>query len=99
MARKTTVTVSFDVEADKDLLRWVERQENKSAAIRGAIREHIGRNGLTLGDVYRAVKDLERKLETGAVVLAGGAQQGEEEVWDEPDDAAAALDALAELGG
>jgi hypothetical protein len=49
--------------------------------------------------VYRAVKDLERKLEAGAVVLAGGAQEGREETWDEPDDAAAALDALAELGG
>jgi hypothetical protein len=99
MARKTTVTVSFDVEADKDLLRWVERQENRSAAIRAAIREHIGRNGITLGDVYRVVKDLERKLEAGAVVIAGGRQEGKEEAWDEPDDAAAALDALAELGG
>jgi hypothetical protein len=99
MARKTTVTVSFDIEADNDLLRWLERQENKSAAIRAAIREHISRNGLALGDVYRAVKDLERKLEAGAVVPAGGAGESEEETWDEPDDAAAALDALAELGG
>lgn len=95
MARKTTVTVSFDVEADKDLLRWVERQENRSAAIRGAIREHISRNGVTLGDVYRVVKELERKIEAGAVVVAGGGDGGEE--WDEPEDAAAALNALANL--
>jgi hypothetical protein len=99
MSRKTFTNISLDTEADKDILRWLERQENKSAAIRAAIREHIGRNGLTLGDVYRAVKELERKLEAGAVVLASGAQAGGEESWDEPDDAAAALDALAELGG
>jgi hypothetical protein len=99
MGRKTFTNISLDTETDKDILRWVERQENKSAAIRAAIREHIGRNGVTLGDVYRAVKELERKLETGAVILAGGAGESEGEEWDEPDDAAAALDALAELGG
>ena len=99
MSRKTFTNISLDTEADKDILRWLERQENKSAAIRAAIREHIGRNGITLGDVYRAVKDLERKLEAGAVVIAGGAGEPESDSWDEPDDAAAALDALAELGG
>ena len=99
MSRKTFTNISLDTEADKDILRWLERQENKSAAIRAAIREHIGRNGITLGDVYRAVKDLERKLEAGAVVVAGGAGESEGDSWDEPDDAAAALDALAELGG
>jgi hypothetical protein len=98
MSRKTFTNISLDTETDKDILRWLERQENKSAAIRAAIREHIGRNGVTLGDVYRAVKELERKLEAGAVVLAGGAES-EGDSWDEPDDAAAALDALAELGG
>jgi hypothetical protein len=99
MSRKTFTNISLDTEADKDILRWLERQENKSAAIRAAIREHIGRNGVTLGDVYRAVKELERKLEAGTVVLAGGAGEPESDSWDEPDDAAAALDALAELGG
>jgi hypothetical protein len=99
MSRKTFTNISLDTEADKDILRWLERQENKSAAIRAAIREHIDRSGLTMGDVYRAVKDLERKLETGAVVLAGGVGETEGDSWDEPDDAAAALDALAELGG
>jgi hypothetical protein len=99
MSRKTFTNISLDTEADKDILRWLERQENKSAAIRAAIREHIGRNGISLGDVYRAVKELERKLEAGAIVVAGGAGEAGEEVWDEPNDAAAALDALAELGG
>jgi hypothetical protein len=98
MSRKTFTNISLDTEADKDILRWLERQENKSAAIRAAIREHIGRNGISLGDVYRAVKELERKLEAGAIVVAGGASEAGE-AWDEPDDAVAALDALAELGG
>jgi hypothetical protein len=98
---KQVETFSFDSEADKDIARWLAGlpSRGKSAAIRAAIREHAGRNGITLGDVYRVVKDLERKIEAGAVVIAGGAQEGEEEAWDEPDDAAAALDALAELGG
>ena len=98
---KRVETFSFDSEADKDIARWLAGlpSRGKSAAIRAAIREHAGRNGITLGDVYRAVKDLERKLETGAVVLAGEGQGSGGETWDEPDDAAAALDALAELGG
>jgi hypothetical protein len=99
MGRKTFTNISLDIEADKDILRWLERQENKSAAIRAAIREHLGRSGITLGDVYRAVKDLERKLKNGAVVVAGGAGSAGNEEWDEPADVAAALDALAELGG
>lgn len=99
MSRKTFTNISLDTEADKDILRWLERQENKSAAIRAAIREHIGRNGITLSDVYRAVKGLERKLESGTVLVAGGTGANEIEEWDEPNDAAAALDALAELGG
>jgi hypothetical protein len=98
---KRVETFSFDSEADKDIARWLAGlpSRGKSAAIRAAIREHAGRNGITLGDVYRAVKDLERKLETGAVVVAGGAREDGEEGWDEPADVAAALDALAELGG
>jgi hypothetical protein len=95
MSRKTFTNISLDTEADKDILRWLERQENKSAAIRAAIREHIGRNGLTLGDVYRAVKG----LESGTAFVASEIGTNEGEEWDEPDDAAAALDALAELGG
>ena len=99
MGRKTFTNISLDTEADKDILRWLERQENKSAAVRSAIREHVGRNGITLGDVYRAVKDLERRIEAGAIVVAGRVEASEEEAWDEPADVAAALEALAELGG
>ena len=94
MGRKVIIPVSLDIEADRDILRWLEKQGNRSKAIREAIREHLARGGVTLGDVYQAVKGLERKLQAGAVVLSPSAS-GEE--WDEPPDAAAALDALAEL--
>jgi len=95
MARKTTVTLSLDTETDKDILRWLDHQENRSAAIREAIRDHLGRGGVTLGDVYQAVKELERKLQTGAVVGCGVQEQAED--WDVPPDVAAALDALGEM--
>jgi Arc/MetJ-type ribon-helix-helix transcriptional regulator len=95
MAKKTTVTLSLDVEADKDILRWLDRQENRSSAIRAAIREHLGRDGVTLGDVYQAVKEIERRLRAGAI--AGTVRGEARETWEEPPDAAAALDALGRL--
>ena len=91
---KVTIAFTLNTEADRDILRWLERQENRSAAIREAIRRHIS-GGVTLGDVYQAVKDLERKLRTGVVVTGNAPDEGDD--WEEPLDAAAALDALAEL--
>ena len=91
---KVTIAFTLNTEADRDILRWLERQENRSAAIREAIRRHIS-GGVTLGDVYQAVKDLERKLRTGVVVTGNAPDEGDD--WEEPPDAAAALDALAEL--
>lgn len=96
MAHKVVIPVSMDTEADRDLLRWLERQENRSAAIRDALREYIGRGSVTLGDVYQAVKELERKLQTGAMIVGGASQRSGDE-WEEPPEAAAALDALASL--
>jgi hypothetical protein len=92
MTRKVVIPVSMDTEADRDLLRWLERQENRSAAIRDALREYIGRGSVTLGDVYQAVKELERKLQAGAAIAGSGGDE-----WEEPPEAAAALDALASL--
>jgi hypothetical protein len=93
MANKSFVTIALDSEADKDLIRWLGQQDNRSAAVRAAIRAQIQGNGVTLGDVYQAVRDLERKLKGGPVVIEG--DQGE--AYDEPPDVAAALDALADL--
>jgi hypothetical protein len=96
MAQKVIVSVSMDTEADRDLLRWLKQQENQSAAIREGLRNHIGRGGLTLGDVYQAVKDLERKLQNGAA-LASTAQPEDGDDYHEPPDVAATLDALGSL--
>jgi hypothetical protein len=95
VARKTFASFSLDLEADRDILRWLERQENKSKAIRDALREHISGVGVSLGDVYQAVRDLERKLEAGAALgYAVPALKVEVDDWDEPPDVAATLDAL-----
>lgn len=96
MAQKVVVSISLDTVGDGDILRWLGRQENQSAAVREAIREHLGRGGVTLGDVYQAVARIERRLEAGVVVGTG--EQGAGEDWEEPAEAAAALDALAEIG-
>jgi hypothetical protein len=98
MAQKTFVSFSLDTEADKDILRWLKglTSKKKSESIRAAIRGHIGRSGVTIGDVYQAVKDLDRKLQAGIVVRQGEDLAGGDD-WDEPPDVAAALDKLAEL--
>lgn len=95
MARKTFVSFSLDTEADRDILRWLERQENKSKTIRDALREHISGGGVTLGDVYQAVQNLERKIATGVALVS--ADPASEDEWSEPADVAATLDALGEL--
>jgi len=85
---RVTKSVSLDIEADRDILRWLAAQPNASEAIRLAIRAYQGRGSVTLGDVYQAVRDLERKLQSGAVVMP------DTEDWKEPSEAAAALKAL-----
>lgn len=87
MARQT-ITFVLDTVRDRDILHWLGRQDNKSAAIREAIRAHLGRSGITLTDVYEAIQDLKR----------GGWVPGEQApaaaASDEPPDVAAALDSL-----
>ena len=91
---KVTKTFSLDTDADRDILRWLDAQGNASAAIREAIRAAQGRGSVTLGDGYQVVKELERRLQAGAVTACVSPSSEE---WDEPPEAAAALDALAEL--
>jgi hypothetical protein len=59
MARQT-ITFVLDTERDRDILRWLERQGNKSAAIREAIRASLGHGDITLAHVYEAILDLKR---------------------------------------
>jgi Arc/MetJ-type ribon-helix-helix transcriptional regulator len=87
------VSFKLDDKGDRDLIRWLASQSNRSEAIREALREHLQGNGVTLGDVLQAVRDLEHKVKAGAVIVGeGGSIPG-----DEPPDVAAALDALADL--
>jgi hypothetical protein len=73
------ITVSFAVDSDRDgdLVRWLDG---------------VGRGGVTLGDVYQAVKALERKMGTGAVVASLPLSDRDEP--DAPPDVLAALDSL-----
>ena len=86
---KRTVTFVLDDRRDRDILRWLDQQDNKSAAIREAIRGQIGRSGVTLGDVYEAIQDLRRQ----GLAVAGQGRQADVQA-DEPPDLAAALDRL-----
>ena len=59
---KITVTFSLDSERDKRILRWLEGlpKRKKSEAIREALTAHLGQNGITLRDIYKAIQDLKR---------------------------------------
>jgi hypothetical protein len=91
-----TVTVSFtlDDQADREVVRWLARlpKRQKSAAIREALRAHLQGQGITLGDIYQLVREIDRKLSSGTVV-AGAIDASEVDI-DEPPDVAAALDSL-----
>lgn len=91
------VTISFSVDStDRDLLRWLGQQPNRSLAIREAIRAQIGsRREVSLGDVYQAVQQLQRDVQNHSFAPGQGAASND---WpDEPTGAAAALDKLGEL--
>ncbi len=85
---RVTKSISLDTEADRDILRWLDAQSNASEAIRMAIRVYLGRGGVTLGDVYQAVRDLDRKLRCSVAVAP------DTEDWEEPPEAARALETL-----
>ena len=98
---KVAVSFTLNSEADRDLVSWLDRLErgDKSEAIRETLRAGLARGGVTIGDVYQAVKSLERRLQAGQFVIRSDdpALLCNMDL-DEPPGAAAALDALAELG-
>jgi len=97
---KQVITFSIDPEQDRDLVRWLAGlpKRQKSTAIREVLRAGLAQGGLTLGDVYQAIKDLDRRLAQGMVSIDRGATLGEANDWAAEDpDAAAALDALVHL--
>jgi hypothetical protein len=56
---------SLDSERDADLLVWLDNQSNASEAIRKALRAYSCASEITLEEVYRAVKTLEKRLSEG----------------------------------
>ncbi len=91
------VSFTLDSKRDRDLVNWIDSLPpgKKSEVIRETLRVGLDRAGVTLGDVYQAVKDLERRIEVGVVLTPGVSEAAG---WpDEPPEAAAALDALANL--
>lgn len=86
---RTTVTFSLDTETDRDLIRWLDRQQGRqrSAAIRAALRAGVGRQEVTIADVLAAIEGLRA---SGVVVAAPVAAAAD----DEPADVAVALDRL-----
>ena len=95
MGTKVVVSFALDAERDRRILRWLNAQPNRSAAIRTALEAHLGGGGVTLGDVYRAIRDLEHRLDQGVVMAQGGPVEGQHD--DDPE-LAQALANIADLG-
>jgi hypothetical protein len=90
MARQA-ITFVVDTDRDRDIIRWLEDQDNKSAAIREAIRTQLSEGlDITLIDIYEAIQDLKQG---GLVRETASVPRGQVEIF-EPPDIAAALDGL-----
>ena len=87
---KQPITFIVNTDRDQDILRWLGRQDNKSAAIRDAIRAHLSGSDITLTDVYEAIQDLKR----GGWGPASQAHSSVATHDNEPPDVAATLDSL-----
>ena len=94
----TRMTVSFtlDTQEDRRTVRYLEGlpKGEKSKAIRAALDAYLGGAGVTLADVYKAVKDLERKVGSGFVLVQTGNLDTRSQALGEPADVAANLDNL-----
>jgi len=97
MMARVVMSFALDSQKDKRILHYLEGLPGgeKSKAIREALHAHVGGGGITLGDVYQAVKDLERKIGSElALTQAGSVETGFHEPDDEPPDVAAQLNGL-----
>lgn len=86
----TIIPVSLDSEVDKDILRWLEKQSNRSAAVRVAIRKYMAaQEGPSLADILAEIRSLPSRMSLIATMAGEAIVTGEE-----PPEAAANLDAL-----
>jgi Arc/MetJ-type ribon-helix-helix transcriptional regulator len=107
MATSERVTISLNPEDDRDLLQWLASQRNRSEAVRRALRYYIKAPGLDdlhrqheqiaqqvagidLAEILTRLDAIERRIARVALRSDGDGS-------DEPEEALAALDALADL--
>lgn len=89
------VNISLSPEHDKDILRWLGSQPNKSAAVRDAIRYYMAKEeGVTLADVLAELRALPSRLQVMAINSGPVLEIGEE-----PQAAAANLNGLLDRLG
>lgn len=91
--------ITFNSVDHADILAWLDRQDNESAAVRDAIREKMG---IGLGDIYRKLSSFEIDLYKELQALKRNGVSTNDQApaplpVDEPTEAAMALDEL--LGG
>lgn len=97
MAYNVSITISLDLERDRNIVAWLERQENRSAAVRKILRAHI-QGSATLDDCLRLLRRIDRQIETG--VAPPGYRSAEkcqsEGIENTPPKFTAALERLSE---
>lgn len=83
------VTVCFTLsrEFDGDIIAWLDScpRREKSRNIRLALRAQLAATGhgtITSDDIYQAVRDLERKLQAGAMLVKVNSQDKSTEPID-----------------
>lgn len=95
MAYNVSITVSLDLERDRDIMAWLERQENRSAAVRKVLRAYI-QDSPTLGDLHRLLKHVDRQIGAGAMLVSTGCKPAEDHVESIAPRFVAALEQLSE---
>jgi len=90
------INFSLDPEHDKDILRWLGKQPNRSAAVRDAIRSFMAEaEGVTLADVLAEGRALPSRMS----VVAANSEPEPVEEGEEPEEAAENLNGLLDRLG
>ena len=90
---RINISFSLNSDRDRDLVDWLAGlpKRERSMAIRKVLRMGLGTSNITHADLYRAIQNLERKLQKGVIIPI--ANQSDAPI-DEPADVVAALDRL-----
>jgi hypothetical protein len=91
---KTTEAFSLDTERDADILDWLEEQDNKSAAIRAAIRASWLSSSITLADILNEIGEVKRMLRAGVTLDNSNSQDEPQELTPSQREVQEALDSL-----